>query len=172
MNETLRTACKEIERDLVVYHYGECTEAERGRVESHIANCASCRRSLEDLRRLLPLTIETDEPPEAFWESYSRELSRKLATGESRSVWWKEILSLLRPWPVPVFATAMILIMGIVLTFSRVSWRSSEPLPQEKEFGEVIFRADNLDFFKSLEFLDSLDLLEELEGTGHEGGEA
>jgi predicted anti-sigma-YlaC factor YlaD len=71
--------CRDFERDLVLYYYGECNRTERNRVEAHLKSCASCHLFLDDLRTLLSLTVSLDEPPQSFWESYLREMQTKLA---------------------------------------------------------------------------------------------
>lgn len=71
--------CKDFEQDLVLYYYGECDGAERNRVEAHLGGCTSCRLFLDDLRTLLSLSVNPDEPPQSFWESYIREMRAKLA---------------------------------------------------------------------------------------------
>ncbi|MGH7928952.1 MAG: zf-HC2 domain-containing protein, partial [Candidatus Binatia bacterium] len=47
MNETrvtLENACAEFEADLVLYYYGEASEAERLKVEGHLKGCQRCGR--------------------------------------------------------------------------------------------------------------------------------
>ena len=39
---TLENACAEFEPDLVLYYYGDGTEAERRRVEAHLQGCSRC----------------------------------------------------------------------------------------------------------------------------------
>lgn len=164
-----REACKGFGPDLVFYYYGECPETERGRVETHLKGCASCRYFLEDLGRLLPLTLKPDEPPQVFWESYSREMQRRLASAQ-RNPWWRDPFSLFRPWPVPALATALLLILALTLTFTKRFWRPEEPPPVEETLLEIAPAAENLEFFKAMDFLESMDLLEALEGTGSRNG--
>ncbi|HEY2989919.1 MAG TPA: zf-HC2 domain-containing protein [Candidatus Binatia bacterium] len=158
--DSLPGACKDFEQDLVLYHYQDCSGAERQRVESHLDSCASCRGFLQELRSLLPATVESDEPSAAFWQNYSREMRVKLAAQEEKSGWWPAISSFFRPWPVPAVATALILALAVTLTFTRGRW-----FPVKSEDPEVLEMASNADFFKSLDFLDSMDLLEAVEGT-------
>lgn len=165
--DSIRAACKEFEQDLILYYYGECAGTERSRVETHLEGCASCRHFLEDLGKLLPLTIKPDEPPQAFWESYSRELRRKLQGTEQKGPWWSGVFSHLRPWPVPALATALILILALSLTFTKRMWRPQDSLPEEEAVLEVLPMAENLELLRAMELLDSMDLLEALGGPGN-----
>lgn len=158
--DSLRPACKDFEQDLVLYHYGECAETERRRVEAHLNGCASCRNFLEDLRKLLPLTVKPDEPPQAFWESYSRELRRKLSAVEQNDSWWKNMASLFHPWPLPALATALVLILAITLTFTKGWWGSRQVQPQDETLLEVLPIVENLEFLESVEMLDALEKTE------------
>lgn len=159
-----RGACKDFEQDLVLYYYGECGGTERSRVETHLKDCAPCRHFLEDLHTLLPLTVKPDYPPQPFWESYSREVQRKLRAAEEKASWWRGLFSFFRPWPVPALATALVLVLALTLTFTKDMWRSQEPPPEELALLEVLPVAEDLEFFKAMEFLDAMDLLEAVGG--------
>ena len=165
-NDQLRGACQAFEQDLVLYYYGECAGDERVKVEKHLEGCDSCRQFLGDLRRLLPLTIKPDEPPQLFWQSYSKEMQRKLAAAEQKGRWWRDLFPILRPWPVPALATALVLILALTLTFGKRIWRPQDLPPEEEGIMEILPMAENLDFFKAMELLDSLDLLEAGGGLG------
>lgn len=164
-NESLRGACKEFEQDLVLYYYGECAGDGQKKIEKHLEGCPSCGQFLADLRGLLPLTIKTDEPPQLFWESYSKEMKSKLATVR-KSRWWEGIASLLRPWPVPALATALVLILALTLTFGKRMWRAQDLPPEEEAVLEILPMAENPEFFKAMDLLDSLDLLEAAPALG------
>lgn len=157
--------CKNFEQDLVLYYYGECDRKDRSRVETHLEGCASCRRFLEDLRLLLPLTSKPDEPGKAFWDSYSKEIHGKLAEVREKPSWWSDFLALFTPWPVPLLATALIMAVALTLTFSKGMWRSQGAPPEELALLEILPVAENLEFFEAMEFLDTMDLLEAVEGS-------
>lgn len=156
--------CKDLEKDLILYYYGDCSVEEQERVEIHLKGCPSCSRFLTDLRTFLPLTIESDEPPQAFWEGYSREMRKKLAAVEEKGSWWEGLFSFFRPWPVPALATALVLALAVTFTLTRDMRRSQERPPDEEALREILPIAENLDFFKAMDFLDSIDFLEALEG--------
>ncbi len=157
--------CKNFEQDLVLYYYDECDKKDHIRVETHLEGCVSCRRFLEQLRQLLPLTSKLDEPDEAFWDAYSREIHGKLAEVREKSPWWNKILTLFHPWPVPAFATALILVVALTLTFTKGMWRSQGTPPEEMTLLEILPVAENLEFFEAMEILDALDLLEDVGGA-------
>jgi hypothetical protein len=166
-NELLRGACHEFEQELVLYYYGECGGDERKKVEKHLEGCSSCQRFLADLCRLLPLTINPDEPPQLFWESYSKEMQRKLAAAAQKRRWWRELFPIFRPWPVPALATALVLILALTLTFGKRIWRLQDFPPEEEAVLEILPMAENIEFFKAMDLLDSLDLLEASGGLGN-----
>jgi len=159
-NDPLQRSCKEFEEDLVLYHYGECGPVERGRIEKHLEDCGGCNRFLADLSRLLPMTVKSDEPPEPFWQSYSRELRTKLAAVEQKNLWQNTLISLFRPWPVPALATALVLILALTLTLNKKVWRAPDLSSEEEAMMEILPLAENLEFFRAMELLDSLDFLE------------
>jgi hypothetical protein len=167
-----RLACRDFEQDLVLYYYGELVGEDHGRVEAHLESCALCQHFLQDLRVILPLTAKPDEPPQTFWESYSREIHRKLGEVEKKGSWWGTLspFRLFRPWPVPALATAFVLIIALALAYTRSPWRSEEPLPQQENLQANLPMVENLDFFESMEFVESIDLLESLEGTDSRRG--
>lgn len=156
-------ACRDFEVDLVLYHYGDCTETERLRVEAHVESCPGCRRYLRELKKLLPLTVRLDEPPEGFWLDYTRELRGKLSAAEKRVLWrnWrKTFYGIHRIWSVPALATALVLIVALALTLSKRDWRPAAIPPEDEAFLEALPMAENLEFFKTMELLDALDFLE------------
>ncbi len=159
-------ACKEFEQGLVLYYYGEAAGDERTRMERHLQGCAICREFLAGLGRLLPQTIKEDEPPQVFWQGYSREMRHKLASAEQRGRWWSNLALLLRPWPVPALATAMVLILALTLTFGKRVWRAPDLPPEEEGMMEILPMAENLEFFRAMDLLDSLELLEAGMGSG------
>lgn len=159
-NYPLQRSCKEFEEDLVLYHYGECGPAEQGRIEKHLEDCGGCNRFLADLSRLLPLTVKPDEPPEPFWASYSGEMRAKLTAAEQRGAWREALVSLLPPWRVPALAAALVLILALTLTLSKRAWRAPDLSSEEEAMMEILPMAENLEFFRAMELLDSLDFLE------------
>ncbi|TMA56359.1 MAG: zf-HC2 domain-containing protein [Deltaproteobacteria bacterium] len=62
-NNALSLPCKELEENLVLFHYGDLADTERDALQVHLGSCAGCADYLKELTALLPLTIKTDEPP-------------------------------------------------------------------------------------------------------------
>ncbi|MBI2179489.1 MAG: hypothetical protein HYU31_01555 [Deltaproteobacteria bacterium] len=149
-------ACRDLEEDLVLYY-------------AHLKNCEACRASLAEMRSLLPMTAAHDEPAQAFWEDYSREMRRKLDAVAERETWWRRIVGLVAPLPVPALATGAVLLLALTLTLTlgKGLWRSSTSAPDDEAFMEVLPMAEQLDFFSNMELLDNLDLLETLTGQGN-----
>ena len=157
-----RPPCARFEEDLILYHYQELSDAARHGIETHLEGCAACRLSLEELRSLLPKTVIADDPPAVFWQSYSNDIHERLSVAESAAGWRATLLSLFRSWPVPVAATAAILALAVTLTLTRGRWWPLEAPPPD--LGEMFSVTDNLEFLKSMDFFDSIDLLEAMEG--------
>ncbi|MCH7913320.1 MAG: zf-HC2 domain-containing protein [Deltaproteobacteria bacterium] len=160
-------ACKDFGEDLILYYYGEWQGTERDRVEVHIKDCARCESFLEELSRLLPLSHDTDEPPEAFWEQYSIEMHQKLAALEEKRPWWNSLFDRITPWTYGAVATAFGLILSLVLAFSGGKWlqrySSEDRLPQE-----IQSVSGELEFFKTMELMEVLELLEGVGQSNHE----
>ena len=160
-------ACRNLEEDLVLYYYGEVSESARGNCEAHLKNCEACRASLAEMRSLLPMTAAHDEPPQAFWEDYSREMRRKLDAVTERETWWRRIVGSVAPLPVPALATGAVLLLALTLTLGKGLWQSSTTALDDEALIEVLPMAEQLDFFSNMELLDNLDLLETLTGQGN-----
>lgn len=157
---SLHQACTDFEAELVLYYYGDLTENDRSRVADHLKSCSACGRFFEDLGRLLPLTVKPDEPPEEFWQDYTWEVKQKLASVKAKIPWWKGIFLSYRSWSIPALATALVLILALTLTFRKRFWTPTDLPPDEEALLEVLPMAENLEFFKAMELLDSMDLLE------------
>jgi hypothetical protein len=158
-----QTVCEDLEKDLILYYYGDCAVEEQERVEAHLKGCPSCSNFLTGLRTLLPLTIESEEPPQAFWESYSREMRKKLGAVKQRSAWWRSFPGFLHPWPVPAMATALVLLLAVTLTFSKGWWRSQDLPPEEEVLLEILPIVQNLEFLETIELLDSIEAIQKME---------
>ena len=163
--QTLETACREFEEDLVLYYYGDDSEAERRRVEVHIQTCARCQRFLDDLRGLLPQMTRPESLAQSFWDDYYRETVQKIAAQREHSSWWRNFLAPMRAWAVPVFATATVAVLAVGLLVGKGGWspesgRSRMNIPQE-----VLVDVNQLEFFNSMDMIESLSALEELDGN-------
>ena len=159
--------CRNLEEDLVLYYYGELSDSARSNCETHLKNCEACRASLAEMRRLLPMTAAHDKPAQAFWDDYGRELRHKLDAVAERETWWRRIVALVAPLPVPALATGAVLLLALALTFGKGLWQPSTPAPIDDTLLEVLPMAERLEFFSDMEILDNLDLLETLGGQGN-----
>jgi putative zinc finger protein len=160
------TACASKEQDLVLYYYGELGDAERAAVEIHTQDCEGCRRYLAEIGSLLTLTVKTDDPPQSFWDEYSREMRRKIA-GNERKSWWQTLTALLQPWAVPALAVTAVAIVALTFTLGKGFFSPKDNPPENESLMEVLPVAENLDFFSNMEILDTMDLLESLGGPGN-----
>lgn len=161
--QLLRSACKDLEEDLVLYYYGDLPKTEFQGIEAHLKGCEPCREFLDDLGKMLPLTTEPREFPQAFWDSYYRETLDKLTTTREPRRGWQDFLGLGRPWPLPALAGALVLTLAVTLVFTKGGWRSQSDLTYESPPKEILSASGNLAFFQSMDLIESLALLEELE---------
>jgi predicted anti-sigma-YlaC factor YlaD len=163
--DTLRTACKDFEEDLVLYYYGDDSEAERSRVDGHLQSCSSCQEFLDDLRKLLPKMAKPSEVPPMFWDNYYNEMVEKLAIHQERHAWWKSLFAPMRGWMVPAFGTAAVAALAVGLVISRGHWRYPLSQTQEQIPQEILADTNQLEFFESMDMLETLSSLEALDGT-------
>jgi hypothetical protein len=158
-------ACEEFEERLVLYYYGDSLPDERHQVERHIAGCTRCHCFLDDLRHLLPQTFPMKELPARFWDDYFRETVGKLAAADARRTWWREFFHPVRAWVMPALATAGVAALALGLLFGKfgVVHKTSTP-SRDKIPQEILADAGKLEFFNSLDLLESLSMLEKMEG--------
>jgi hypothetical protein len=160
----LESACKELEEDLVLYYYQDLPEADRGRLEEHVHGCRRCDRFLEDLRKLLPQAAVKELPP-FFWPKYSAEVMEKIEL--SRRARWRNLIAPARLWILPAFGTAAVAVLALTLVFGKGGWNSRPEAPAMIP-QEILVDAANVEFFKSMDLLESLPALEKMEGSGKE----
>jgi predicted anti-sigma-YlaC factor YlaD len=158
--------CTELEHDLILYYYGELTGEDRAKVENHLQRCAFCTTNFNELSTLLPMTVESDEPSQLFWDNYSREMRHKLDAAAERRSWVHALGPFLEAWTVPALATAAVLVLAITLTLGKGTWTKKDSPTEEEPIVEVLPIAENLEFFRTMEVLDSMELLEYLGQNG------
>ena len=160
------SACANKEQDLVLYYYGELSDAERAAVEIHTQNCAACRVYLDQIGSILPLTVQADQPGQPFWDEYSREMRRKLDDNEQRA-WWQKAKEWLQPWAIPAMAATAVAVIALAFALGKGFFRPKDLPPEDESLMEILPVAENLDFFTNMEILDAMDLLESLGGPGN-----
>lgn len=166
MNErtkTLENACKDFEEDLVLYYYGDDSEADHARIENHLTQCALCRAFIADLRKLLPQMARSSEMPPSFWDNYHREMVEKLARQSERGRWWQDLFAPIRVWMLPAFGTVAVAVLAIGIVFGNGVWTSQPTQPLVPQ--EILSDVNQLEFFNSLDMLESLPKLEASDGT-------
>ena len=55
-------------------------------MDDHVRGCEPCRFYLKELESILPLTVTPDEPPQAFWDDYSREMRPEADAGQRQKI--------------------------------------------------------------------------------------
>ena len=161
----LESACREFEADLVLYYYGDGFETERKRVEEHLHGCLRCRRFLDDLHKWLPQITQPKEFSQTFWANYYEEMMEKINAHQEKRFWWRPLLTPKRLWMVPAFGTVAAAIFALVLVLGKGSSQVTTDKPIEKIPKEVMADVNQLEFFKSMDMLESLRFLESLDRT-------
>jgi hypothetical protein len=162
----LKNACKNFEEDLVLHYYGENSDTDRRRVEQHLVSCLPCRSFLDDLRRLLPQIGQQAALPQAFWDNYYRETIAKLALREEQKSRWRDLFAPMRLWMVPAFGTAAVAILAIAIVIGKGGLTTLLDRPPASIPQEILVDSNQLEFFKSLDMLESLSHLERQDGDG------
>ena len=166
VSHKLKSACSAFEADLVLYYYGDVEESERRRVESHCRGCSHCRRFLDDLQGLLPQMAKPKQLPADFWQSYYKETVEKLAAQEARGSWWRNLLAPMHVWLIPAFGTVAVAALAVTLVFGKSAWNLQlTPSQQVKIPQEILADASKVEFFESMDLLESLGDLEKMDGT-------
>jgi len=158
-DHALTLACPDYEADLVLLHYGDLIGDERGRVSEHVAECAACAGYLRELAALLPLTAKTDDPPQAFWMDYTRELRHKIDDAVEKKTWWRRFGFVFSPRYLAALGSAAVIILALSFTLGKNIWSTNTQLPDD-EIAELLPVAEHLEFFRSMDILDDLDLIE------------
>jgi anti-sigma factor RsiW len=162
----MATACNEFEQDLVLYHYGDLSAEDRDRLATHLRACLGCATYLKELAALLPLTMNTDEPGEEFWQNYSREMRHKLADLQEKKSWWQALQTALRPWTLPALAGTAVIALAVTLNTSN---QTTTDVPSaDQALMEVLPMAENLELFNNMDVLENIEVLEGMEGSGNE----
>lgn len=167
-NNSLSTPCKSLEEDLVLLHYGDLGGTELDTLQSHIKGCMDCTGYLAELGALLPLTVKADEPPQTFWTDYNRELRYKLDDAAAKQSWWQSLATFFQPRWLPALATAAVVVLALTFTLGKGFW-PTQGNPQEEDDAliEALPVAENLEFFKAMDVLDDLELLEYMGSQGN-----
>ncbi len=80
--------CKELDRDLVAFHFGALSEDERAAHEAHLLICRECLRSFLALKRDIEVAAESAEVPSPRARSRLRNVvAAKLERRVPRSRW-------------------------------------------------------------------------------------
>ncbi len=158
-------ACKNYEEDLVLYYYGEIGASEGGAIERHLAQCSPCGKFVADLGHLLPQMAPKPELSQPFWDSYFRETVAKLDAQAERQNWWRRWLAPMNGWLVPAFGTMAVALLALVLVLEKGYLPSFTDTTSANIPAEVLVDSNQLEFFKSLDMLESLSTLEEQDGA-------
>ena len=164
----MSTVCNEFEQDLVLYHYGDLGAEDRDRLATHLRACPACATYLKELAALLPLTMNTDEPGEEFWQNYSREMRHKLADLQEKRSWWQELQAALRPWTLPALAGTAVIALAVTLNTANKTSPINDVPAADPALIEVLPMAENLELLNNMDVLENMEVLEAMEGSANE----
>jgi hypothetical protein len=165
-NNPLPTPCKKFEEDLVLFHYGDLRGPERDALQSHVNGCAGCTGFLKELGKLLPQMVKADEPGQTFWNDYSRELRHKLDAAAENRPWWENVAIIFQPRVLSAAAGAAVVVVALAFTLGRGLWPIKDVPHDDAAIIEALPVAENLEFFRAMDVLDDLDLLESMGSQG------
>ena len=150
----------------MLFHYGDLRGPDREALQSHVNGCAGCTGFLKQLGRLLPLTVRADEPGQTFWNDYSREMRHKLDAAAEKRPWWQSVAIIFQPRVLSAAAGAAVVVVALALTLGRGLWPTKDVPHDDAAMMEALPVAENLEFFKAMDVLDDLDLLESMGSQG------
>jgi anti-sigma factor RsiW len=147
--------CKDAERELIPYYYGELDPSAERELKRHLEDCARCKASWDGIRNTLE-AVGTDEPemPDAFWQGYRRKVHEKVKGKRLPGP-----LRILKPGLAQAFV--MILIFLLAGYGGQMLYRSN----QEKKF-----IAENYELIENLELLENMEFFEYLEELNNAHG--
>lgn len=101
--------CNTILPELVAYTHKQLAAAAAARVEQHLRTCPSCQVEagrLERLDRLLMEYVPSLEPSATFASTFANRLAAEIVAEDAAPAGRRFLGWLLRPWLIPVVATA------------------------------------------------------------------
>ena len=102
----------------------------------------------------------------ACWRDYSRELRHKIDAVSEKQSWRQRLSGFFHPWSIPALAGAAVVMLALTLTFGKGIWQSNDLPKDDAAMIEALPVAENLEFFKAMDVLDDLDLLESMGNQG------
>jgi len=140
--------CKDVERDLILYYYGEIEPFKEIGLKSHLESCDKCMSSWEGLKTLLEsIKAEEIEMPESFWQGYRRKVYQRIEEKKS-----PVYFGILKPRIVQVAAMILIILL-IGLGGGRLY----------KVKQEEAFITKNYEMIKDFELFENFEVLQNLE---------
>src|SRR5260370_37601400 len=97
-----------------------------------------------------------------FWDDYYRETVAKLARQEERQHWWRALFAPKPMWMVPAFGTFGVAVLVVGLLFGKGNLSSFIQRPAERIPQEILADENQLQFFESMDLLESLGKLEQM----------
>lgn len=140
--------CKDVERDLILYYYGEIDDTLKSAIRNHIASCDKCAVAWERLKATLDISdVKEPELPESFWQGYRRKVYQKIEDKKSSARF-----GVLKPRFIQV--AAMILVILLIGLGGGKLYKAKQ---------EEAFITKNYELIKNFELFEDLEVLQNLE---------
>jgi anti-sigma factor RsiW len=140
--------CKDVERDLILYYYGEIDDTLKSAISNHIASCDKCASAWERVKATLDISdVKDPELPESFWQNYRRKVYQKIEDKKSPAHF-----GLLKPRLVQV--AAMILVILLIGLGGGKLYKAKQ---------EEAFITKNYELIKNFEMFEDFEILQHLE---------
>ncbi|HSQ11629.1 MAG TPA: hypothetical protein VLM90_01365, partial [Candidatus Deferrimicrobium sp.] len=94
------------------------------------------------------------------------ELRHKIDAAVENKSWWQNFTAIFRPGYLPALATAAVVVLALTFTLGGGLWSVKNGTP-DVELTEALPVAENLEFFRAMDVLDELDLLEVMDSQGN-----
>ncbi len=114
--------CSKAKEQIILYLYGELSEAEQRKLEQHMGGCPSCAEDLAYTRDVFDLIdrADTTEVPEAAWDKCWGLIASGMRPQPRARAGWM-------PFPLWVPAAAAVVLIFAVGLFIGRYWPSSQP---------------------------------------------
>jgi anti-sigma factor RsiW len=85
-------SCKQVEPELIAYHFGLVSDDTRREIDSHLVGCGACLRAFLDVKRSIETSEEAPRPSKAARARLRRSVENELHPRPKWS-WWERPLA-------------------------------------------------------------------------------
>lgn len=154
--------CVECRARLIAFVDGEIPPPGEAALREHLMSCAACRREEQALWKILT-RVQADpvpDPSPRFWIETPRVVRKRLAHNQRRPLWSRWFTWTVWPQPAPILALGLILFLMLVVGRAQMEVRAPEPWEEAPPLAIELALSQDLDFLQRMELLEELDLLQ------------